>query len=74
MGRQLTPDQAPAAMRAFPAPSIGMRIFMASARPNPVGPANTDVLFDATTAKRIAGNLTSVGVAERPVSIDRATR
>jgi len=43
----LTPDQAPSAMRTSSAPSIGIRIFLASARLNPVGRASTNVLCDA---------------------------
>lgn len=42
-----TPDfcQAPLAIRLAPASSIGIRIFLASARSNPVGRARTLVLF-----------------------------
>ena len=42
---RLHPDQAPAARRRSSRPSIGMRVFMASARSTPVGRARTDVLF-----------------------------
>jgi hypothetical protein len=50
-------DQAPSAMRPRLTPSMGIRIFLASARSTPVGRASTNVLFGAS--RRSPGLLAS---------------
>jgi hypothetical protein len=51
--RQVLGAQAVVASPIFSATSIGIRIFMASARLNPVGRARTDVLFGAVCTERL---------------------